>query len=58
MKKGTMIQLKGRLNDRDIELSDNKKYKTYSVIAEEVEFAESKTKQDAFTPITDDDMPF
>lgn len=53
-----MIQLKGRLNDRDIELSDNKKYKTYSVIAEEVEFAESKTKQDAFTPLTDDDMPF
>ena len=58
MKKGTMIQLKGRLNDRDIELSDNKKLKTYNVVAEEVEFAESKKKQDDFTPITDDDMPF
>ena len=60
LKKGTMIQLKGRLNDRDIELGD-KKYKTYNVIAEEIEFAESKKKEESkeeFIPITDDDMPF
>ena len=50
----------GRVQTRNYEDKDGKTTYVTEVIAEEVEFGESKKeeKQADFTPVTDDDLPF
>lgn len=59
IKKGSLIIAIGRVQTRTYEDKDGKTVYVTEVIAEEVEFGESKKEQkDDFTPITDDDLPF
>lgn len=70
-KKGKPIAIIGRLQTRNYDDKDGKKVYVTEVIAEEVHFAggnseqngqpnqeQSFMKQEEFTPITDDDLPF
>ena len=61
MKKGTKIALAGRIQTGSYTNSDGNKVYTTDVIAEEVEFAESKKQSDDFMTIPDgleEEMPF
>lgn len=61
MKKGTKTALAGRIQTGSYTNSDGNKVYTTDVIAEEVEFAESKKQSDDFMTIPDgleEEMPF
>ena len=59
-KKGLLVIVTGRVQTRNYEDKDGKTTYVTEVIAEEVEFGESKKeeKQADFTPVTDADLPF
>ena len=66
-KKGQQVAIRGRLSTRDYTDKDGKKVFVTEVVAEEVDFADSKKEgekgesvhPDAFTPVTDEaQLPF